>query len=111
MIYAYAASILLLGLGTQLAFALLDRRDRRRQVRRSVNLAEGIADERRLALVADDPTDDEATVELDPPVAPGTVIFRGRLVHEACLTWWLRGGTLRGGCAVHLTDDVQAGAV
>jgi len=111
MIYAYAAAILLLGLGTQLAFAWHDRCTRRRQVRRSVALAAGIADERRLALVADDPTDDEATVELDPPVAPGTVIFRGRLVHEACLTWWLRGGMLRDECKAHLTDDVQAGAV
>jgi len=79
----------------------LDRHDAEQQ-----NLAVGIADERRH--IEDEPAEE---IVLDPPVAPGTVIFRGRLVHKACLTWWLRGGLLRDECKVHLTDDVQAGAV
>jgi hypothetical protein len=110
MIYAYAASILLLGLGTQLAFALLDHRDRRRQVRRSVNLAAGIADERRN-------TEDEPTEEivLDPPVTrlyvdPGMALFRGRLVHVRCLDPYLRHDARPcGDCAGHL-DQVLTGA-
>lgn len=88
------------------------------RARRKANLEAGIASERRLALMADDP--DESTQEilaLDPPVdrtyipPVGMVLYRGGAVHPDCAARWLRFDQRPiDGCAVWLTDELKAKA-
>ncbi len=111
-----ALAILVLGAAAWACCRIRWRRDDR-----AANLAIGIADERRMALMVADPTPyEDDTVDLTEPVAtlrerlipvePGFVMFRGGAVHKDCLGPYLRDGTRPcAGCAVHL-DHVLTGA-
>ncbi len=91
-----ALAILVLGAAAWACWRIRWRRDDR-----AANLAAGIADERRMALMVDDPTPyEDDTVDLTEPVAtlreqlipvePGFVMFRGALVHVECVGPYLR---------------------